>query len=293
MTDALAAQRRFFAEEIEALANVRTAGLVDALARVPREKFLPPGPWALKSDAELNAPPRLTPDADPRRVYHNLAIAIEPERQLFNGAPSLLALCVDALNLAPGKRVLHLGCGSGYYTALMADVVGPSGHVVALEIDAGLAAQARANLASIRWVDVRHDDGAGQSRLTPAVCDQPFDAILINAGVTHPQPSWLESLTLGGHLVFPLTSTMPGTGPIGKGPMILVTRTSDPQSFEARVLTFVAIFSALGLRDATHETALGQTLARAPFGPIRRLRRDPHDRTGACWLHGDTFCLTG
>jgi protein-L-isoaspartate(D-aspartate) O-methyltransferase len=285
MTDTLTAQRRFFAEEIEAIANLRTPGLVDAFAQVAREAFLPPGPWALKSEAELGAPPRLSLDADPRRVYHNLAVGIDPARQLFNGTPSLIALCVDALALASGKRVLHLGCGSGYYTAVIAQVVGPTGSVVALEVDQTLAERARLNLAGTPWIDVRHGDGT-------EIVGEPFDAILVNAGVTHPQLAWLDALSGDGRLVLPLTASLPGMGPIGKGPMVVLTRTSDPQSFDARLLTFVAIFSAIGLRDAERESAIGQALARAPFGPIRRLRRGPHERSEACWLHGDTFCLT-
>lgn len=67
--------------------------------------------------------PRRTPDGDPRHVYHNLSIAIDPERQLFNGAPSLLALCIDRLAIRSGARVLHVGCGLGYYSALMAHCV--------------------------------------------------------------------------------------------------------------------------------------------------------------------------
>ena len=75
-------RRRFFAEEIEAIANLRSATLVDALATVPREKFLRPGPWLVKSEADFAAPPRQTPDADPRHVCHNLVVAIDPARQL-------------------------------------------------------------------------------------------------------------------------------------------------------------------------------------------------------------------
>src|ERR1700745_1957331 len=99
---ALSDTRRFFAEEIGTIANIRTAGLVDALASVPREQFLPPGPWLIRSEIDYGGVPRQTPDTDPRHVYHNVAIAIDPERQLFNGAPSLLCICIDALSLRPG-----------------------------------------------------------------------------------------------------------------------------------------------------------------------------------------------
>src|SRR5213595_1311136 len=136
----LAVRRRFFAEEIEAVAKLRSPVLVDALASVPRERFLPPGPWTVLAESDITglapAKTRVTPDADPARVYHNIGVAIDPERQLFNGQPATLAPWIDALDLAPGARVLHVGAGLGYYTALMAACVGERGRVFALEADA-------------------------------------------------------------------------------------------------------------------------------------------------------------
>src|SRR5215831_11413874 len=151
-------RRRFYAEEIEATANIKNASVVEALATVPRERFLRPGPWTVRSEADLQQGPRQTPDADPRHVYHNLAIAIDPPRQLFNGAPGVLAMAIDSLAVAPGHRALHVGAGTGYYTAVLARCTGPSGRLVAFEVDAALADRARANLAASPWVDVRHGD---------------------------------------------------------------------------------------------------------------------------------------
>src|SRR5262249_383915 len=112
-----------------------------------------------------------TPDSDPRRVYHNIVVAIDPARQLFNGQPSTLTAWIDALGLAPGARVLHVGSGLGYYTALLAQAVGPSGRVVAYEVDESLASEARQNLAYMSWVDVRHGDASS--------VDGTFDAVLV------------------------------------------------------------------------------------------------------------------
>ena len=146
-------RRRFFAEEIEAVARLRSAALVDALAAVPREGFLPPGPWTVMAESDFTgmspAKTRLTADADPARVYHNIGVAIDPERQLFNGQPATLAPWIDALELAPGSRVLHVGAGLGYYTAVMARCVGETGRVLAFEADEALAAQ-RAGATSRR-----------------------------------------------------------------------------------------------------------------------------------------------
>jgi protein-L-isoaspartate(D-aspartate) O-methyltransferase len=67
-----------YAEEIEATANIQSAAIVDALATVPREQFLGPGPWLVRGEGGLQTPPRTTSDGDPRHVYHNLAVAIDP-----------------------------------------------------------------------------------------------------------------------------------------------------------------------------------------------------------------------
>ncbi len=281
----LTAQRRFFAEEVQIAANIRSGALVDALATVPRERFLPPGPWTVRSDSNLTGQARQTPDADPRHVYHNVAIAIDPSRMLFNGAPGLLAMAIDALRLGPGNRVLHLGAGTGYFTALMAHCVGPAGRVVALEVDEPLAARAAANLAATPWVEVKRDDGS--SALT-----ESFDAMLINAGVTHPLDGWLDSAAPAGRIVLPLTASMAQMGNIGKGLLLLLTRTPDPAAFDARVLTFVAIFSAVGLRDEALNVEIGKALSRQPLPRLTKLRRDTHDRAESCWLHCATWCLT-
>ena len=76
-------KRRQYAQAIAAAANLQTAGLADAFAAVPRETFLPPGPWTVVGEREA---PRQTPGADPQFVYENVSVAIDLERQLFNGA---------------------------------------------------------------------------------------------------------------------------------------------------------------------------------------------------------------
>jgi len=210
-------------------------------------------------------------------------VAIDAERQLFNGAPGVVAPAIDALGLAPGERVLHIGCGLGYYTALMAHIVDPSGRVRAIEVDDTLAADSARNLSPYSWVEVQHGNGAGP-------LGEPFDAVLVNAGVTHPHDTWLDALVPGGRLVLPMTATLPQMKTIGKGLMLLLTKASD-EAFDVRPLTLVAIYSAVGLRDETLNEALGRALMRPPFARPTRLRRDAHDPEASCWLHGPTFCL--
>jgi protein-L-isoaspartate(D-aspartate) O-methyltransferase len=282
----LSVRRRFFAEEIEIASNLRTARLVDALSSVAREKFLPPGPWTVRTEADLGGPPRTTPDGDARHVYHNVAIGIDPQRMLFNGQPGLVCIGIDALALKPGERVLHVGTGTGYYTAILAHTLTSSGRVVGIEADAALAARAAALLASRPWVSVRGGDASGP-------LGETFDAILVNAGVTHLPAHWLDALSPQGRVVVPLTASMPA-GPmsnIGKGLLLLVSRTADADRFDVRVLTFVAIFSAVGIRDEALNAQLGKALAANPFPRLSRLRRDDHEHTTACWFHAQGFCF--
>jgi protein-L-isoaspartate(D-aspartate) O-methyltransferase len=286
----LAQYRRFFAEEIEAVAKLQTPALVEALATVPRERFLRPGPWTVLADSDFMAGTasrtRTTADADPRRVYHNIVVAIDPSRQLFNGQPGTLTVWIDALGLAPGARVLHIGSGLGYYTAILAQAAGASGRVVAYEVDGTLASEARQNLAFMPWVDVRHGDASQP-------LGETFDAVLVNAGVTHPLEGWLDALAPGGRIVVPLTGTMGAMGThIGKGLVWLLTKQDG--DFAARVLGMAAIYSALGIRDEGLNEKLGRAMMAGPaaWPTVTRLRRDAHEPSPSCWLHADRWCLS-
>lgn len=279
----LAAQRRFLAEEILVCAAIRSAALIEAFAEVPREDFLPPGPWAIRGESDVAAGPRQTPDDDPRHVNHNVSVAIDIDRQLFNGAPTAVAPLIDALELTAGARVLHIGCGLGYYTAIIAQVVGPGGNVTAIEVDEGLATLAARNLAACPWVAVRAGNGAEPS-------SGVVDAILVHAGVTHPLDAWLDALAPGGRLVFPLTVAMPGMGHLGKGFVFRVTKDGS-DAFAARPLSPTMIYSAVGLRDEALNPLIGAAMTKGFVPRVTRLRRDPHDATAACWVHAPTFCL--
>lgn len=250
---------------------------------MPRERFLRSGPW-LTIGTQTRQPPAWTPDDNPVQVYQDASIAIDADRQLFNGAPSFLAGLIDRLALRPGGRVVHIGAGLGYYSALMAHVVGPSGHVTAIEVDPELAEEARTNLAAMPWVDVRQDDGTD--------VEGPVDGMLVNAGVTHPQPSWLDALAPAGRLLVPLTVSMPAMGPsLGKGVMLMIARTPDG-TLVPEVTSFVAIYNAAGLRDLAVEATLGQAMRRTSFPNLTRIRRDEHAAGEGCWLHTGEVCLS-
>jgi protein-L-isoaspartate(D-aspartate) O-methyltransferase len=280
--DELTRARAAFAECLREEAGLRSADLVRAFATVPREDFLGPGPWkVVVPSASVLIEYRDTPDADPRRLYKNVLVAIDPARRLNNGEPASLARWLDALDLAPGDRVLHVGCGLGYYTAVAAETVG-GGRVVGVEIDPDLAARARENLA--RWANVSVVAGDGSE-----VSAGSFDAIFVNAGATDVCRKWTDQLAAAGRLLVPLTVGLPGMD-AGIGEMLLVTR--RPVGFAARFVSPVAIFHCAGARTEEAERLLQQTYARGGEGAVRSLRLDQHAADAGCWLHGPWSCIS-
>ncbi|TMJ46650.1 MAG: methyltransferase domain-containing protein, partial [Alphaproteobacteria bacterium] len=181
--------RRRFAEELRYTARVRSSNVVAAFATVPRERFVGPGPWRVLSPMSL-AEYWTTEDAEPHHLYHDILIAIDPTRRLNNGQPSLWAYLYDQLELEPGAHIVHVGAGTGYYSAILAEIVGRTGNVTAIEIDRELAAVAQRNLVPWPQVVVLPTDGFA---FRP---DQPADAIIVNAGVTHLSLVWIDSLAV-------------------------------------------------------------------------------------------------
>src|SRR5262245_40395933 len=114
----LRAARRAYAIELKYLARIRSPALVEAFASVPREHFLGPGPWQILGPLRtIDAAYWVTEDADPRHLYHNILVAIDASRGLNNGQPSFWAYNFDSLAPQPGEQAIHIGCGTGYYSA--------------------------------------------------------------------------------------------------------------------------------------------------------------------------------
>jgi len=275
--------RRFFAEEIMAVTGMRSPALLEAFAKVPREHFLGPGPWKVAALDFGMTPPmkyRETGDADPRNLYHNVVVAIDAERGLNNGQPGALAGWLGRLEIARGEHVFHFGAGLGYFTAILGELVGEKGRVTAIEVDVGLAARARENLAAWPNVEMRAGDGG---EFDPG----PVDAIFVNAGVTHPLPLWLDRLSDGGRLVLPLTFGVTGGG---KGVMMWIRRERD--RYTARFLTLVMIYPSTSVRDAEMNAALAKQIGSPKLFSVQSLRRDAHEPEETCWLHGNGFCFS-
>jgi protein-L-isoaspartate(D-aspartate) O-methyltransferase len=278
MTD-LEALRAYYAEELRAVANLQSEALVKAFAKVPRERFLGPGPWQILSPGFEYW---TTNDADPKHLYHNVLVAIDAERKLNNGHPSFLAFLIEQLALQAGDHVVHVGCGTGYYTAVMAEVVESVGNVTAYEIDAALAERARENLSYLPHVEVIAGDGG---EMDPG----PSDAILINAGATHLRPVWLDALRLGGRLLVPLTIDDEDDGSQW-GRVLKVAHQS--QGFAACFVSEVGIYPCHGARDSAFNEKLQKAFKRGDWKAVKTLRRDPHEPDDTCWFHAETFCLS-
>lgn len=279
--------RAFYAQEIRFAANVTTPGLVEAFARVPRENFLGPPPWLIGSAAARAlsvvgiGQMSYVSVEDPRDVYHNVVISLDRSKDINNGQPGSLALWIDALALRPGDRAFHLGCGAGYYTAIIAEVVGASGSVVGVELDPGLAASAEENLAAYANVTVHAGDGAG---FDPGACD----AIFVNCGVTHPQTIWLERLRDAGRLVVPFTMAINPT--IGQGIMTKIVR--EHATYSAEMASPVAIFSGGNLREPALEPLMANALRSGGLLKMKSVRRDAHEATATCVIHAPEVCLS-
>jgi protein-L-isoaspartate(D-aspartate) O-methyltransferase len=208
--DRLAQARAEFAKDIARRLGLPEEGPVaTAIGTVPRELFVGPGPWMAfgGSHSELTD--------DPADLYQDITVALDQVKHINNGQPTLHAICLHVLSLQPGESVLHIGAGTGYYTAIMAELVGPAGHVDAYEIESELAGRARTNLADYPNVAV-HARSAADPPLPQC------NAIYVNAGCTAPLEIWLDALRPGGRLLFPLAGSVPHGGP-GGGAMLLVT----------------------------------------------------------------------
>jgi protein-L-isoaspartate(D-aspartate) O-methyltransferase len=277
--------RRTFAKHVLAEVQVSNPRLEAAFAAVRREDFLGPGPWVI---------PRwlngwvATPDDDPIHLYVDNVVQIIAERHLNNGQPSGHAKWIDSAAIEPGDHVVHVGIGTGYYTAILAHLVGPTGKVTAIEVDPTLAARAQANLAAFANAPVLQGDGA-------AVPFDAADAIYVNAGVTRPADAWLDGLAEGGRLILPLTSNKGFTSndppvPIERrGAFFRIERRAD--EYLAQWITPVAIIPCASCRDPESEAPLAAAFEKGGWERVTRLYRHNEVPADRVWLSAPGWCL--
>ncbi|MEM7430292.1 MAG: methyltransferase domain-containing protein [Pseudomonadota bacterium] len=281
----LAIVRHAYAKQILAPYGIADQRLEAAFAAVRREDFLGPGPWKILRNFREYVE---TPDNDPVYLYTDDLVAILPERRLNNGQPSLHAHLLARAAPAQGEHAVHVGAGVGYYSAVLAELVSPSGKVTAIEFDEDLARRAAANCAAHPNVDVRQGDGSAASF-------QPADVIYVNAGATHPADTWLDWLKDGGRLVLPLTTDKGfGSGDANRfhlrGAVFLVTRKKN--AFDAQWISPVAIFPCEGLRDPQSEQALAAAFQGGDYRQVKGLHRSGDLPSEQCWLQAPGWSLT-
>lgn len=266
-----AAIRDFYSKLVCGRAGVSDDRIVQAFATVEKERFLGPGPWRIPLSGYVE-----TPSDHPAFLYQNVAIAIAPERRINCGEPQLHAYNLAQLGISSDARVVQIGAGVGYYTAILAELVGPQGQVTAYEVEADLAERASGNLANRPNVRVL-SESATVSALPQA------EIIYANACATHPPRAWLEALALGGRLLFPLA------GGFAIGGMLLITRTHG--GFDARFICPAAFIACIGAQDEAMAKRLGEAFARGDYLTVRSLRLDtpPDD---SAWVSGDGWWLS-
>ena len=189
-TDRLAdARRRMVKEQIEAR-GVRDERVLEAMRRVPRERFVP---QALEARAFDDAP---LPIGDGQTISQ----------------PFIVAFMTEAARLKPGDRVLEVGTGSGYQAAVLAEA---GAKVFSIEIVARLAEAARKTLAETGYGEVVVRTGDGYRGMPE---EAPFDAVLVTAAPDEVPAPLLDQMKEGGRLIVPV-----GTG---TQELLRITRTA-------------------------------------------------------------------
>jgi protein-L-isoaspartate(D-aspartate) O-methyltransferase len=152
--------------------------ILDAMLRVPRHEFVPE---SYRSQAYEDHP---LPIGDGQTISQ----------------PYIVALMLESLRLTPNDKVLEVGTGSGYVTALLAEL---AAQVFSVERHAVLAERARNLLAALGYSNVRVFTGDGALGLPASA---PFEAILVSAAAPQVPPALLSQLRDGGRMIIPIGS---------------------------------------------------------------------------------------
>jgi len=181
----LAERRERLVAEVLQTSGIRDGRIAAALRDVPRHLFLPHLP--------------------PEEAYLDDAIVTKRDAEgqpiSSSSQPAIMAIMLDQLVLTPGQRVLEIGAGTGYNAALMQHIVGPSGAVVSVDIEADLAEAAREHLASAGYPEVTVVAADGAEGYPPGA---PYDRVIATVGVSDLAPAWLHQAGPGARIVVPL-----------------------------------------------------------------------------------------
>jgi protein-L-isoaspartate(D-aspartate) O-methyltransferase len=162
-------------EHLEAR-GIRDPRVLEAMARVPRERFV---------GEEIRD-----------LAYADRALAIPCGQTISQ--PYIVALMSQALELSGTEKVLEVGTGSGYQTAILAEL---AGHVVSIEQHALLSAQAARLLEELGYRNLTLVTGDGTQGYPP---EAPYDRILVAAAAARCPKALLDQLNNGGAVVIPI-----------------------------------------------------------------------------------------
>ncbi len=158
-------------------------------------------------DAAFSQIPRhlFLPQFDLTTVYQDKAIALKvsPSGETLSSSsqPTMMAIMLQQLRLAPDMNVLEIGTASGYNAAILSQIVGAGGHTTTLEIDRELAEEARNNLLRAGFGKVLVVDCDAAGGYEPRA---QYDRIMATAGVWDVPRKWLQQLRADGRLVVPI-----------------------------------------------------------------------------------------
>jgi len=162
---------------------IRTTAVEDAFRAIDRARFMPK---ELKSDA-----------------YLDTALPIGAGQTISQ--PTVVAYCLEWLQVRQGDRVLDVGSGSGWTTALLAHLTGPAGLVIGVERIPELALFGSKNLGTYAFAHARIEQaGRGLGRPSAA----PFDRILVSAAADEIPDALIKQLKDGGRMVIPIQNTI-------------------------------------------------------------------------------------
>lgn len=270
----LSEYRKFFAEYIVRQSGSIDQELINAFSMTPRENYLGNGPWDILTSMGYIK----TPNDDPRYIYSDNVIGIDPKRTINSGQPTLHASCLHALSIKKNDTVIHVGSGTGYYSAIISNIVGEHGKVISYEIDEKLSFLAKNNLSDFPWVTVI--SGSGANTNLPRA-----NAIYVNAGATHPNPSWLKSVFPSGKILFPLH-------PINhRGGMLLLSATENPSVWKAKFISPAVFIGCIGVQDTEQSDFLAASFAKGSLDSVRSLHlQSQPDET--VWHTGNDWWLS-
>ena len=265
--------RNRYASAIASARGVEDPRVIRAFETVPREHFLGPGPWMILTKEGYVG----SANADPKLLYDDIVVTLAPDKKINNKQPSLHARCLSAARIQSGERVLHIGCGAGYYSAILSELATSSGAVAAWDIEPALVEAARRNLRS--WANVSITLRSGTAPPIPE-----SDVIYVCAGCTRPMREWVDALSDGGRLLFPLT---PGWD---FGGMLMITRDAD--RYGAKFICRCAFIPCVGGSTLEEVAALRQAFDAGNMESVSALHFGDEAVASDAWAVGDGWWLS-